>query len=842
MSKYFLVALFTITLALVGCDDDDDSSTSSPPKISGWGTPPTVVTPTTTDEAKEMLNLSAQVSNEFMSNLRTLRETKDADQAIQQAVDDLKNNPDVVAVTYQSKSLYIYTRLGDKIVILLDSEYRKKPEANATSLSTYGSNATSKRVAPQLKTDEFLSALSTFTAQSVSPAGNKKALILSGFQGSFGEDLCPLKSALETGGFAIDFVVDVEMCGVPATTFDKGIIGYVNSLHEYDVVYVNTHGGVEGIALGVHYNPAEGSNPPIELLNFYMNGGRIYRTSEDSSTLAIDSAYVKNNFAGKFSNSLVYFDACHSAEIKANLVDAFLDNGAAVYIGYNNTTQYNKQTPQLSSPLFQRANQLRTAVKTALKEPTELPTHWTINTEEVGCFLFLFGCQTVESEGVDALVYRSQAVQNDSEGFILVPFAYVIASISPNPIRAGDTLTLQGRNFSTENHQGVYLYHRETATRETLQVVSSTDTQVTATIPRSVVPKSYELYIGDYVLSGDVTISGYPLTVLEATLENPGNIEGLVEDALTGNPLSGASVKIFRQGDLIKEERTGTDGRYGFVLSEDDYILEISLAGYLPATVHIDVTRNETTTVTSLRQVPQAQSGNGIATGQLLNAFNGQGVSNATLNIRSGINVTSGTLVATTTTDSQGNYRLDLPGGNYTIEALINGYTSTYFPIVCIGNHTADNQNASITPTINAGEIRIMLTWGARPLDLDSHLLTPNIGGGRYHIYFRSRGRQSSAPYAQLDVDDVNSYGPETITIYQSHPGTYHYFVYNFSGSPAMTTSGAKIEVYSATGLVKSYNIPLSGTGRYWNVFSYNGSTGEITTVDQISSVAPTAN
>jgi uncharacterized lipoprotein NlpE involved in copper resistance len=61
MKKYFLVTLFTITLALVGCNDDDDSS-SSPPKISGWGTPPPIVTPTTTDEAKEMLNLSAQVS------------------------------------------------------------------------------------------------------------------------------------------------------------------------------------------------------------------------------------------------------------------------------------------------------------------------------------------------------------------------------------------------------------------------------------------------------------------------------------------------------------------------------------------------------------------------------------------------------------------------------------------------------------------------------------------------------------------------------------------------------------------------------------------------------------
>ena len=841
MNKYLLVALLTITFALTGCDDDDESSSSSP-KINGWGTPPTVETPTTTDEAAEMLSLSAQVSNEFISKLRTLRETMEADPAIQQAVDDLKNNPDVVAVTYQSKSLYIYTRLGDKIVILLDGEYRKKPEVNASSFSTYGSNATSKRVAPKFKTDKFLSALSTFTAQSVSPAGHKKALIMSGFQQSFGEDLCPIKEALEAGGFAIDFVIDVEMCGVPATTFDKGIISYVNRLHEYDVIYLNTHGGVDGVALGVHYNPAEGSNPPIELLNFYLNGGRIYGTSEDSSTLAIDSAYIKNNFAGRFSNSLVYFDACHSGEIKTNLVDAFLDNGAAVYIGYNNTTQYNRQTPELSTPLFQRANQLRTAVKTALKEPTELPTHWTISNQEVGCFLFLFGCQTVEAEGVDALVYRTPAVQNDSAGFFLVPFAYIITSVSPNPIRAGDTLTIQGRNLSAENHQGVYLYHRETATRETLQVVSFTDTQVTATIPRSVVPKSYELYIGDYVLSGDASISGYPVNVLEATLENPGNVEGLVEDALTGNPLPGASVKVFSEGHLIRDERTGTDGRYGFTLSEDDYLLEISLASYLPATVHIGVTHNETTTVTSLRQVPQAQSGNGITTGQLLNAFNGQGVSNVTLNIRSGINVTSGDVVATGTTDSQGNYRLDLPGGNYTIEAIINGYTSTYFPIVCIGNHTADNQNASITPTINAGEIRIVLTWGASPSDLDSHLLTPNIGSRRYHIYYSSKGRQSSAPYAQLDVDDTRSYGPETVTIYQSHPGTYHYFVYNYSGSPAMTTSGAKIEVYSATGLVKSYNIPLSGTGRYWNVFSYDGSTGEITTIDQISSVAPTAN
>jgi len=322
-------------------------------------------------------------------------------------------------------------------------------------------------------------------------------------------------------------------------------------------------------------------------------------------------------------------------------------------------------------------------------------------------------------------------------------------------------------------------------------------------------------------------------------LENPGNIVGLVKDALTGEPLSGASVKIFHQGHLIKIEKTETNGHYALVLSEGSYILEISLAGYIPATVHIDVTRHETTTVTSVRQVPQAWSGKGIATGQLLNAFNGQAVSNATLKIRSGINVTTGTVVATTTTDNNGHYRVNLPGGNYTIEAIKNGYITIDFPIVCIGKHTTDNQNASITPTINPGEIRIVLSWSAaQALDLDSHLLTPNVEEIRYHVYFSSRGRKSLAPYVQLDVDNTNS-GPETITIYKPHPGTYRYYVHNYNDNPPLRASDARVEIFSATGLLKSYNVPLSCSGKYWHVFSYNGSTSEITTIDQISSVEP---
>jgi len=310
------------------------------------------------------------------------------------------------------------------------------------------------------------------------------------------------------------------------------------------------------------------------------------------------------------------------------------------------------------------------------------------------------------------------------------------------------------------------------------------------------------------------------------TLRNPGKVAGLVKDALTGKPLSGVVIKIFHQGKIfLKFEKTDYYGHYTFNLSEGHYILEMSYTGYIQAKVYVEVTHKETTTIATVRQVPQAYSGKGIANGQLLNAFNGKAVSNATLNIRAGINMRSGAVVATTKTDKNGNYRVNLSGGNYTIEATKKDYTTVDFPIVSIGKQTTDNQNASITPTINPGEIRIVLSWGAQPLDLDSYLLTPTIAGKTYNIFHNLRGQSSSIPNVQLDVDDTSSYGPETITIYQPFPGTYRYYVHNYNGRPPLTASDAKVEIFSAKGLLKSYNVPISGTGNYWQVFSYNSST-----------------
>jgi len=58
------------------------------------------------------------------------------------------------------------------------------------------------------------------------------------------------------------------------------------------------------------------------------------------------------------------------------------------------------------------------------------------------------------------------------------------------------------------------------------------------------------------------------------------------------------------------------------------------------------------------------------------------------------------------------------------------------------------------------------LTWGENPGDLDSHLWTPSINNQVHHIFYANQGSPTSGPFAELDVDDVTSYGPEHITIF----------------------------------------------------------------------------
>ncbi|WP_404826268.1 YfaP family protein [Pectobacterium versatile] len=131
-----------------------------------------------------------------------------------------------------------------------------------------------------------------------------------------------------------------------------------------------------------------------------------------------------------------------------------------------------------------------------------------------------------------------------------------------------------------------------------------------------------------------------------------------------------------------------------------------------------------------------------------------------------------------------------------------------------------DGMTYAISPVMKSLDgMRIVLTWGEKPDDLDSHLIYPGN-----HIYFSHKNGRD----ANLDVDDTDSFGPETITIDKKRLGeSYIYAVHDYSNSEkanslALSASRAKVFVYVGSSQVRSYSVPLNKTGNIWTVFRLN--------------------
>nr|WP_233953312.1 tetratricopeptide repeat protein [Pectobacterium versatile] len=131
-----------------------------------------------------------------------------------------------------------------------------------------------------------------------------------------------------------------------------------------------------------------------------------------------------------------------------------------------------------------------------------------------------------------------------------------------------------------------------------------------------------------------------------------------------------------------------------------------------------------------------------------------------------------------------------------------------------------DGMTYAISPVMKSLDgMRIVLTWGEKPDDLDSHLIYPGN-----HIYFSHKNGRD----ANLDVDDTDSFGPETITIDKKRLGeSYIYAVHDYSNSEkanslALSASSAKVFVYVGSSQVRSYSVPLNKTGNIWTVFRLN--------------------
>lgn len=176
-------------------------------------------------------------------------------------------------------------------------------------------------------------------------------------------------------------------------------------------------------------------------------------------------------------------------------------------------------------------------------------------------------------------------------------------------------------------------------------------------------------------------------------------------------------------------------------------------------------------------------------------------------------------------TDKKGFVSLPrLEDGEYSLIFSANGYISESFDFTVRAGFVPHYRFA-VSKVLVGSYARIVLEWGERPADLDLHLEKE----GDYHISYRNM-RVSADGVAQLDRDDTNSYGPETITITEWTPNM-RYFIYvvdytnkSKSKTSDLSNSTATVKVYDKNGLIQTFDVPVGQNGNRWNICDmYNG-------------------
>ena len=200
--------------------------------------------------------------------------------------------------------------------------------------------------------------------------------------------------------------------------------------------------------------------------------------------------------------------------------------------------------------------------------------------------------------------------------------------------------------------------------------------------------------------------------------------------------------------------------------------------------------------------------------GRVVNAINKAPVPNA----RIGIAATR----LCTHSDAAGYFRLvGAPTGKVPLEVSADGFSAEQLQReLTAGRETS--VRVALSPRLEKGQIRIVLTWGQQPKDLDAHLEGPLPGGQRFHVYYHQPDDLQSQQFVRLDTDAQNGEGPETITALAVLPGTYRYFVHDYTNrdntqSTALANSGAEVRIYQG-GESCQFHAGHDMVGNLWDV------------------------
>lgn len=255
--------------------------------------------------------------------------------------------------------------------------------------------------------------------------------------------------------------------------------------------------------------------------------------------------------------------------------------------------------------------------------------------------------------------------------------------------------------------------------------------------------------------------------------------------------------------------------------------VKFTATNYTNVEAIVNIQANGTTNLDIVTFVPSS-SANAAVSGVIRSAMTNLPISGGlTVRLRSGLNAQTGDYVAnipSITIGTDGTYAIpNVPPGNYTLEISGTGYMTTYRTVVSSGANTPPNQDVLISPTLGADEIRIVLSWGASPRDVDSHLEFGNstclVDGKKCQVVYNDKNKLGGD--LTLDIDDVDGYGPETVTVKGSSysQSRLGYILYNYTNESSLSVSQSIVRVFKSTGLVRTYAVSANQVDRWWPIF-----------------------
>lgn len=322
-----------------------------------------------------------------------------------------------------------------------------------------------------------------------------------------------------------------------------------------------------------------------------------------------------------------------------------------------------------------------------------------------------------------------------------------------------------------------------------------------------------------------VLLAALPLFTLagcDPTQPSGGDVEvtGTVTNE-TGRPVLGATVTIEPPQGSAESGDTDATGSYAVTVADAAaHTFTVAAPGY--TTITQEVSLQGTPVNWTLHGPNQVH-------GEVVNSQNGQPVAGATVAF-----LRNGHSELVVTTDATGFFNIrDAPDGVFELVIARQGFADYRQAGINITGGSFALDPIALAENPPPGAIRIVLSWGAYPSDLDAHLTGPDGSGGRFHLYYSNRDTGG----AVLDHDDTSSYGPETVTILGARDGVYRYSVHNYSnqsesGAAEIAASPTRVQLYGDAGLVRSYTAPAGGQGNTWRVFELTVSGGSATVVD----------